>query len=120
MNRVKEPRETWSNVTSVSDVLANNLWYNAVGGAQYNKCMEYLRKRDGSNILYEELISNVIPIYYGEETDFTGGAHFIFNVTNGQSEGLLNDLRAQPDRYVECGPVDGIDSNKFCMFRCLW
>ena len=120
MNRVKEPREAWSNVTCVLDVLSSNIWYNAVGGKEYNKCMEYLLNRDGRNASYEELISNVIPIYYGEEIDFTGGAHFIFNIENGQSKGLLNELRTQPNRYVQCAPIDGVDSDKFCMFRCLW
>ena len=117
MNRVNEPRDVWSKATSVTDVLVRKQ-YNAVGSPQYNKCMSYLNNRDGSNVEYETLISAVIPIYLGEEKDFTGGAHYIFNV-NG-STGLLRALESQPERYVKCGPIDGISDIEYRMYRCLW
>ena len=72
MNRLLEPRDVWSDVASVSDVLVESQ-YNAVGGSQYNQCMAYLNNRDYSSELYEGLISAVIPIYLGCEADFTGG-----------------------------------------------
>ena len=117
MNRVKEPRDSWCNVTSVSDVLVSSQ-YKAVGGTQYNLCMEYLNNRNGNSLEYENLIAAVLPIYWGEEADFTGGAHFIFNV-HGSAK-LLRDLEAQPDRYVKCGPFDDISDTKYRMYRCLW
>ena len=115
MNRYKEPRETWSHVKSVSDVLVKK-HYNAVGGDQYNLCLEYLNNRDGSNEVYEELIAEVMPIYFGLQKDFTGGAHYIFRVDGSQD--LYNALLAQPERYIKLPSVPGLDSSLFCMFRC--
>jgi len=115
MNRFYEPRDRWRHVTSVSDVL---IWeqFRGIGGNQYILCMNYLNNRDGSNVLYENLIDTVIPIYYGQEADFTGGAHFIFNVQ--ESQYLYNSLKAQPQRYYELGPFEDIDPVEYCMFRC--
>ena len=117
MNRVKEPRDVWSKAKSVSDVLIKSQ-YNAVDGNQYNLAMNYLNNRDGSNAMYENLINAVIPIYLGMESDFTGGAHYIFNV-NG-SKALLKDLESNPKRYVKCGPFEDISDTKYRMYRCLW
>ena len=117
MNRVNEPRESWGDVESVSDVLVYK-WYNAVGGTQYNLCMEYLDNRDYENADYEHLVCAVIPIYYGLETDFTGGAHFIFDVGTKDGKRLEDSLKQQPDRYTYCGPFDGVDATAFCMYRC--
>ena len=117
MNRVNEPRDVWRKAKSVDDVLIKSQ-YNAVGSNQYNLCMAYLNNRDGSNAKYEALISAVLPIYYGEEFDFTGGAHYIFNAA--KSPKLLADLQSEPNRYVKCGPFDGIDDIEYRMYRCLW
>lgn len=68
--------------------------------------------------MYENLINAVIPIYLGMESDFTGGAHYIFNV-NG-SKALLKDLESNPKRYVKCGPFEDISDTKYRMYRCLW
>ena len=117
MNRLKEPRDVWSNAKTVSDILIKSQ-YNAVESNQYNQCMTYLNNRDGTNQSYEDLINAVIPVYDGIESDFTAGAHYIFNV-NG-SAGLLSSLKSQPDRYVQCPSVDGVDDEEYCMYRCLW
>ena len=117
MNRFYEPRDVWNNVTSVSEVLVKSQ-YNAVGEPQYNACMAYLDNRDYSSQLYEDLINAVIPIYLGYEMDFTGGAHYIFNI-NG-SAALLAALESQPNRYVKCGPFEGISDIEYRMYRCLW
>ena len=117
MNRFNEPRDVWSNATSVSEVLVKSQ-YNAVGEPQYNACMTYLNRRDYSSELYEGLISAVIPIYLGYEADFTEGAHYIFNI-NGSAD-LLAALEAQPNRYVKCGPFEGISDTQYRMYRCLW
>ena len=117
MNRLNEPRDVWSNASTVSDILVKNQ-YNAVESNQYNQCMTYLNNRDGTNQSYEDLINAVIPIYDGLESDFTGGAHYIFNV-NG-SAGLLSSLQSQPERYIQCPSVDGVDDKEYCMYRCLW
>ena len=117
MNRVKEPRDVWRNATTVSEVLIPSQ-YNAVGSVQYNKCMEYLDNRDGRNQKYESLIHAAIPIYLGISEDFTGGAHYIFNV-NGSAK-LLKDLESNPKRYVKCGPFDGISDTEYRMYRCCY
>ena len=117
MNRVNEPRDIWVHVKSVSDVLIPSQ-YNAVGLPQYNQCMSYLDSRDGKNDEYESLIAAVMPVYYGEEPDFTGGAHYIFNVSG--SADLLDQLKKQPKRYVKCAPVDGISDTEYQMYRCMW
>lgn len=117
MNRVNEPRDIWIHVKSVSDVLIPSQ-YNAVGLPQHNQCISYLDSCDGKNDKYESLIAAVMPVYYGEEPDFTGGAHYIFNADD--SAGLMSDLKKQPNRYVKCRPVDGIDDTKYQMYRCMW
>lgn len=117
MNRFIEPRDVWSHVRSVSEVLVKSQ-YNAVGEPQYNACMEYLNNRDHSNELYENLIDAVIPIYFQWEADITDGAHYIFNIY--ESASLLEALEAQPDRYLKCGPFEGISDTLYRMYRCLW
>ena len=117
MNRLKEPRDVWSNVTCLNDVLIKSQ-YKAVDEPQYNACMTYLDNRDCSNKSYEELIQAVIPIYLRCEADFTGGAHYIFNIYG--SAALLADLESKPNRYVKCGPFAGISDTEFRMYRCLW
>jgi len=117
MNRLKEPRDRWTDVRTVTDVLDKDQ-YIAVDGRQYNLIVAYLDNRDGKNADYESLIAAVLPIYAGSEPDFTGGAHFIFNAIG--SEKLEADLKAQPDRYIKTGPISGIDDIKFRMYRCLW
>jgi RHS repeat-associated protein len=118
MNRVKEPRDAWSHVKSVTDVLVKSQ-YDAVGENQYNLAMAYLNDRDGNDARYETLISTVLPIYDGrDKDDFTGGAHYIFNAK--LSTKLEASLKASPNRYRKLGPFDGIDDVKFRMYRCLW
>ena len=117
VNRRKEPRDVWSQAKTITDVLTK-AQYNAVDGPQYNLCMKYLNNRTGNNNSYEYLIAAVIPIYNGEEQDFTMGAHYIFNV-NG-SKGLLAEIEKQPNRYMRCGPFDGISDTEYRMYRCLW
>jgi len=117
MNRLKEPRDRWSNVETVTDVL-DKTQYDAVEKKQYLLMREYLENRDGSAARYESLIAAVLPIYAGSEPDFTGGAHYIFNIKG--SESLEADLNAQPDRYVRIAPIDGINNDDFRMYRCLW
>ena len=119
MNRLNDPKDVWSNVTCIDDVLIKEQ-YSSVNGSQYNQAMEYLNNRDGSNSTYETLIEEIMPIYYGEEPDFTGGAHYIFNPSTSAGASLEAQLAAQPNRYVKCGPFDGIDDEKYRMYRCLW
>ena len=117
MNRVSEPRDVWSNAKTVTDVLTK-AQYNAVGDNQYNLMQAYINNRDGSNAKYESLIAAVLPIYAGNEADFTGGAHYIFNV-NG-SAALEADLKSQPNRYTKLGPFNGISDTAYRMYRCEW
>ena len=119
MNRVKEPRDVWSNATCVSDVLIKSQ-YNAIGESQYKSCMEYLDNRDNSNDLYETLIQTVLPIYLCCESDFTGGAHYVFNVETSSGATFEATLIKDPDRYVKCGPFADISDTKYRMYRCLW
>jgi len=121
MNRVNEPRDVWRRATSVSEVLVH-AQYNAVGGTQYNLAMEYMNSRDLNNLDpnndYEILIAAVIPIYNGEEEDFTNGAHYIFRA--GGSQALLRALESQPNRYTRVGPFRGVCNESFRMYRCEW
>ena len=117
MNRLAEPRDSWLEVKTVSDILTKDA-YKAVGTREYTNCAEYLEHRNYSNADYEALIYAVLPIYYGWESDFTNGAHFIFNVAG--SARLLEALKAQPDRYQMCGPFEGVDPNAYCMYRSLY
>jgi len=119
MNRYNEPRDKWSNVKSVTDVLTKSQ-YDAVGEEEYVYMLDYLNNRDGSDILYERLIAAVLPIYAGFESDFTGGAHYIFNAEIRGAAEFEERLKSQPDRYKRINPVSGIDDNKFRMYRCLW
>lgn len=118
VNRVKEPKDIWNKVTCINDVLVKSQ-YNSVDGPEYNKAMRYLNNRDGNNSTYESLIADVIPIYYGEENDFTGGAHYIFNANTKSGQDLETSLKKQPNRYIKCGPFDGISDTEYRMYRCV-
>ena len=117
MNRRNEPRDVWHRVTSVTDVLTQSGQYQALNSNQYNLAMNYLNNRDGNNELYETLIASVIPIYLGLEEDFTGGAHFIYNVHGSAT--LDAALHAQPSRYQRRF-ADNVDPDLYRMFRALW
>lgn len=119
MNRVKEPRDVWAKATCVSDVLIKSQ-YNAIDGPQYNACMEYLNNRDYSDNTYENLIQAVVPIYSRFEADFTGGAHYVFNVETSDGAAFENKLKSEPNRYIKCGPFSGISDTEYRMYRCLW
>lgn len=93
---------------------------NAVGEPLYNDCMEYLNNRDYSNEQYERIIEATVPIYLGCEADFTGGAHYVFNVNTSDGRWMLEQLQKQPNRYVACGLFEGLDNDKFRLYRCLW
>lgn len=46
---------------------------------EYNKCMNYLNSRTGSNKTYEPLIKTVIPVYYKTVADITKGCTLFYS-----------------------------------------
>ena len=76
MNRIGQ-RE-WSDYQTAWEVCAYS-GFDAYGNNNYLACMDYLNNRDGSNSGYEQLISEVIPIYNGEEVDITGGCQLYYS-----------------------------------------
>ena len=75
MNRIGQ-RE-WENYKSAAEICAYT-GFTAYGNAHFKECMDYLNRRDGSNALVEEIISQVLPIYLGEIPDITGGAQIFY------------------------------------------
>ena len=75
MNRIGQ-RE-WEKYNSAAEICAYT-GFTAYGNAHFKECMNYLNRRDGSNVLVEEIISQVLPIYLGEIPDITGGAQIFY------------------------------------------
>ena len=75
MNRIGQ-RE-WTRFQTAEDVCAYS-GFSAYGSYNYQECMKYLENRDGSNLVIEELISQVMPVYTGELPDITGGAQLFY------------------------------------------
>ena len=75
MNRIGQ-RE-WEKYKSAAEICAYT-GFTAYGNAHFKECMDYLNRRDGSNALVEEIISQVLPIYLGEIPDITGGAQIFY------------------------------------------
>ena len=75
MNRIGV-RE-WSKYNTVSEICAYT-GFDGYGDTNYEACMAYLNERDGSNMLYESIIAEVIPIYRGEIADITEGCQLYY------------------------------------------
>ena len=60
----------WRKYDNVTDIIIHT-GFDGYNSRQYNECMKYLENRDGSNKLYEEVISAVMPVYFYEMDDVT-------------------------------------------------
>jgi len=52
--------------------------FDGYGNGDYTACMAYLDARDGRNATYEAIIADVLPVYYGEVIDITGGCQLYY------------------------------------------
>ena len=114
-NQIAEPRDIWVDAKTYSDILIPSR-FNAVGKDPYNEMLAYLDNRDGSNQAAEQVIWAYLTVFYGNEDDFTGGAHYFM----GPGTYLESQLIENPERYQRLGPFDWCDNNEFRMYRCLY
>ena len=114
-NRWNDKRDSWSNVSSIAQIVANKAQFNAYEGTLYYQCMNYLDNRTGSNALYEELIETVMPYYMLEGEDILDGAVLYYSpksmVPAGATTGWENNSQ------LEEVFVAGIDSNSFRFYK---
>ena len=72
LNRVG--KREWSGYTSVAEICMYT-GFDAYGGRNYNKAMDYLNNRDGTNATYEAIIWDVLAAY---QSDITNGAQLYY------------------------------------------
>jgi len=75
MNRVGKGE--WAGYKTVAEICANT-GFDAYEDKNYAACMNYLNNRDGSNAFYEQVISEVLPIYTRTAADITGGCQLYY------------------------------------------
>lgn len=81
--------------------------------APFGKAMSYLNNRTYDNELYEKIICEVMPIYYGISEDFTGGATLFYSPKSMTPPYSLPDWNFEILNEIF---IEGIDSNSFRMF----
>lgn len=103
----------WAKYDSITEVIRES-GFDGYGSKQYNKYMEYLHNRDGSNELYERVISAVMPVYFMDISDPTSFATLFYSPRPNK----------EPPRYIKNPRVvevtiEGVDSDKFRFFRYI-
>ncbi len=114
MNRVG--KREWSKYKTVADICANT-GFDGYGDANYNACMAYLNKRDGSNKTYEKIIAEVIPIYNGEVADITGGCQLYFTPAAMRPPGRMPNWNFDVIEEVEISGVDTYYEGRFYRYK---
>ncbi len=91
MNRKNNPQDVFSpghlgkkkEDITVTDIITQvnrgRLQFNGLDDKLFADTMRYLENRDGSDSHVEEIIGVVMPIYYGDAEDFTGGAQWYYS-----------------------------------------
>ncbi len=113
MNRVGS-RE-WSSLKTAREVMEQKGRFQCLsngGSTEYCKAVEYMENRDGSDALYEQLISVIMPIYHGEVNDITGGAQLYYSPKSMNPPGSVPTWAA----YYKRISVPGIDPNEFVFY----
>lgn len=113
MNRVGSAE--WSNYVTPREVIEKKNAFSCLlngGSKEYKKAVEYLENRVDDDGIYEQLIAVVMPIYYGEELDVTGGAQLYYSPKSMSPPG------SEPwwASYYKQITVEGIDPNDFVLF----
>ena len=94
----------WKGLT-LSEICADG--FDAYGNEDFQTCMDYLNNRDGRNSYYEQVISEIIPIYNGEVEDITGGCQMYYTPASMDPPG------ASPKGWnfslLEEVSIDGVD-----------
>ena len=75
MNRLG--KREWSKYETVAEI-CEYTGFDGYGNKNYQACMTYLNSRDGSNAIYESIISDVLPVYNGEIADNTNGCQLYY------------------------------------------
>ena len=91
--------------TTVSEICANT-GFDAYDDNNYWSCMEYLDNRDYSNDYYEQVISEVMPIYNREVNDITNGAQLYYTPATMVPEGSTPNWDFDA---LEGVTIDGVD-----------
>ena len=95
----------WKDYTTVSEICANT-GFDAYDDNNYWSCMEYLDNRDYSNDYYEQVISEVMPIYNREVNDITNGAQLYYTPATMVPEGSTPNWDFDALEEVT---IDGVD-----------
>lgn len=95
----------WKDYTTVSEICANT-GFDAYDDNNYWSCMEYLDNRDYSNDYYEQVISEVMPIYNREVNDITNGAQLYYTPATMVPEGSTPNWAFDALEEVT---IDGVD-----------
>ena len=113
MNRLES--KYWSRYGSVTEIITKTGFdsYNSGSDTPFGKAMSYLNNRTYDNELYEKIICEVMPIYYGISEDFTGGATLFYSPKSMTPPYSLPDWNFEILNEIF---IEGIDSNSFRMF----
>lgn len=113
MNRVGS-RE-WAKFTTPREIIEQPHQFTCLSGGgsrEYRKAVEYLENRVDDGGIYEQLISTVMPIYYNEVEDITGGAQLYYSPKHMNPPGSAPDW-ANSYKEIE---VEGIEREDFVIF----
>ena len=111
MNRFKH-RE-WKKYETITEIITET-GFNGYNSKQYKKCMDYLNQRDGSNRLYEEVISAVMPVYFLDISDTTNYATMYYSPRPGR-----NGPSFSRSPRVEEVMIEGVDSESFRFYKYI-
>ena len=76
--------------------------------------MEYLNNKDGSNRLYEEVISSVMPVYFLDISDTTNYATMFYSPNRAKKiPGFANSSKTE-EVFIE-----GVDSQFFRFYKYI-
>lgn len=106
----------WQEYTSVSEICAYT-GFDAYGDNNYWDCMNYLNNRDYSNEYYEQVISEVMPIYNGEVKDITNGAQLYYTPATMVPEGSEPSWNFDALEKVSIPGVDEYYEAKFYRYK---
>lgn len=107
INRTKERSIT------IKEVVSAPYQFSGYGQEIFNAAMDYMDNRTYNNSLYEQLIADVMPVYYGYEQDITRGSTHFYSPRSMNPPGREPDwFKSYEEIYVE-----GIDPWHFRFAR---